>query len=466
MILKFLAMNKILNKILLIVLVAISTSVSAQIIQPEWSKNAVVYEVNVRQFSENGRFEDVTKQIPRLKELGVDVLWIMPIHPIGEVNRKGGMGSYYSVKNYKEVSPTYGSEEDFRSLVETAHLNGMKVIIDWVANHTSWDHEWIAYHPEYYVHNEGGEITTQYDWTDVAKLDYNNAEMRNSMVEAMRHWVSNFDIDGFRCDVAFLVPLDFWEQARRELESIKPMYMLAEMEWNPDINPTPAAYFENAFNASYAWNFMGASTDFAKGKKTLAEMKQEIADNYAKFPAHMHKMYFLTNHDENSWNGTIQEKYGVNWQVFGAMVYTLPQSLPLIYTGEEIGLNRRLSFFEKDPITSVEWQNKSKAAWYKKMTALKHNVKALRNENNLNSWEEIYLVVTGNNEKKCYAYSRKNEESEAHVFLNFSSTKVSLKTSSIDVAGLKDYRTESNGACTIKDGVISMPPNSYIIYYK
>lgn len=461
-------MNRTIRNFVCIILMILGTKVNAQLVQPEWSKNAVMYEVNIRQYTPEGTFNAFAKELPRLKDLGVDVIWLMPIHPIGKVNRKGTMGSYYSVKDYTDVAPEYGTKEDFRALVNKAHSLGIKVLIDWVANHSAWDNAWITEHPDWYVHGKNGEIVTQYDWTDVAKLNYESREMRQEMIQSMRYWVNDFDIDGYRCDVAFLVPVDFWEELRVQLEEIKPVYMLAEMEWNADINSTPDVYFKKAFNAAYGWSFMGTSTDFIKGKKSLASFKKELLENYNKFPAHMHKLYFLTNHDENSWNGTVDEKYGKNWQQVGVMVYTLPQSMPLIYTGEEVGLDRRLSFFEKDPIKKAEWAKTSRTEWYQKMTKLKHDVKAFRNTNSLSTWNEIRVSsIKADVSNSVYAYSRINKDSEAYVFLNFGNAPVEISTTDVELYNLgKAYKSESNASQMIKDNTLYLAPNSYIIYYK
>lgn len=455
------------NKILLLLCTLITSVSTAQLTQPEWSKNAVMYELNVRQYSQEGTFKAVTKDLARIKSLGVDVIWVMPVHPIGEAKRKGKMGSYYSVKDYMDVAPEYGSKNDFKELVQSAHALGMKVIIDWVANHTSWDNEWLNEHRDWYVQDANGNVITQYDWTDVAKLNYENMEMREAMINAMKYWVTDFDIDGFRCDVAFLVPQDFWETLRERLQEIKPIYMLAEMEWNADITMHPDQYFTKAFNASYGWNFMGVTADYALGKKSLKEMKVELQKNYNSFPAYMHKLFFLTNHDENSWNGTIDEKYGKNWQQFGVMVYTLPQSLPLIYTGEEVGLKRRLSFFEKDPITKLEWSNKSREAWYKKMTTLKHDVPAFHNTGDLTDWMEIPLISGDDEAINCYAYKRQNGNSTAYVFINFSEKEQMIKSKLIDInLSTKGFKMESNAIQLMTPNGLSIKPNSYIIYYK
>jgi glycosidase len=449
----------------LILLTTITHAATAQIARTEWSKNAVVYEVNVRQFSSEGTFSRVTEQLPRLKSLGVDILWLMPIHPIGEKNRKGSMGSYYSVKDYKAIDPSYGNETDFRLLVQAAHGMGMKVILDWVANHTAWDHRWITEHPEWYVRNEKGEIQTQYDWTDVAKLDYSNQEMRKAMIQEMNYWIHQFDIDGFRCDVAFLVPVDFWNDVRTELEQKKPVFMLAEMEWNTDITPNPSVYFTRAFDASYGWNFMGVTQDFAKGKKTLDDFRKEMKENYARFPSDMLKLLFITNHDENSWNGTVSEKYGKNWPLFAAMCYTLPQSLPLIYTGEEAGLNRRLSFFEKDPIQPHEWADTTRYGWYKKLTTLKQTNSALWNMSGATYTELTFTSQDTSIRQNVLGYRLQNNRNEVTVICNFSNSKMKLTPAGWNKTAL--HKTICNTSYVIrKNGEIELPAHSVIIFHQ
>ncbi|MES2780410.1 MAG: alpha-amylase family glycosyl hydrolase [Bacteroidota bacterium] len=429
-----------------------------------WSKNAVIYEVNVRQYSQKGDFNSVTQSIPRLKNLGVDVLWIMPVHPIGEEKRKGGMGSYYSVKDYRGIDPSYGTHEDFRNLVNAAHQKGMKVIIDWVANHTAWDHEWIKLHPDWYVKNDNGDIQTQYDWSDVAKLNYAHPEMRNAMTDEMQYWVREFDIDGFRCDVAFLVPLEFWEENRNRLEQLKPMFMLAEMEWNTDITSTPGNYFNTAFDAAYGWNFMGVTQDMAKQKKSLIDFRKEMKDNYTKFPSHMLKLFFITNHDENSWNGTVTEKYGNDWKLYSALCYTLPQSFPLIYSGEEAGLNRRLSFFEKDPILDKEWKDTSRYGWYRDMTQLKHQNKALWNTPETSFTELEWTVKDTTISNHVYAFTRKNGAAEVTVLINFGNTSYKLKPINWNHKGGKNIY--SHKVIIDPKKIMTIPAHSVWINYK
>jgi glycosidase len=380
---------------------------------PDWMTNSVVYEVNTRQFNAGGTFNSFAPEIPRLKNLGVDVLWFMPIYPIGQLNRKGGLGSYYSIKNYHGVNPEFGNLQDFKNVVNAAHAQGMKVILDWVGNHTAWDHPWITEHPDWYVHDSTGKIVTPWDWTDVAQLNFKNAELRKAMIAEMKYWITECGIDGFRCDVAFLVPRSFWEEARIELQKEKPLFMLAEMENNKDIDPNPPGYMEKAFDAYYGWTLHSASADCAKGKITGKEFVNKFSEARAMFPAKAMMMSFLSNHDENTWNGTIEEKYADKWQVFSVLNYTLQNSLPLIYNGEEANNTKRLLFFEKDPITS--WSDTLRYDWYRKMNHLKHTHPALQN----GDWgaKEEVLKVTGGNEN-VYAFKRSKDGQTVTVIVN------------------------------------------------
>ncbi|MFN5546301.1 MAG: alpha-amylase family glycosyl hydrolase [Bacteroidota bacterium] len=382
----------------------------------DWIKNNVVYEVNTRQFNNGGTFKSFMPEIPRIKALGVDVLWFMPVYPIGQLNRKGGLGSYYSIKNYHEINPEFGTMDDFKATVNAAHAQGMKVILDWVGNHTAWDHPWVTEHPDGYVHDSTGKIVTPWDWTDVAQLNFKNPELRKAMIAEMQFWVKECNIDGFRCDVAFLVPRSFWEEARIALEKDKPLFMLAEMENNKDIDPNPPGYMEKAFDAYYGWTLHSASADCAKGKITGREFVNKFTEARALFPAKAMMLSFLSNHDENTWNGTIEEKYADKWQVFSVLNYTLQNSLPLIYNGEEANNTKRLLFFEKDPITS--WSDTSRYAWYRTMNHLKHTHPALQN----GAWgaKEEVLKVTGGDEN-IYAFRRTGEGQTVTVIVNLSS---------------------------------------------
>jgi glycosidase len=286
------------------------------------------------------------------------------------------------------------------------------------------------------------------------------------MTDAMKHWVTKYDIDGFRCDVAFMVPVDFWNENRKALEKIKPMYMLAEMEANNDINKTPAQYYTTAFNASYAWTFMGASADLSAEKKSVNEFKSIMQKNYAELPSSMHKMFFLTNHDENSWNATIQERYGENWKAIAAMVYTLPQSLPLIYTGEEVGLSRRLKFFERDPIKHAEWMDTTRFSFYRDLIRLHHTNPALKNFQQGAIFQELDVNVV-NESNSIYAYKRSYKDSEVYVLLNFSNEKLEFNFKS----GRKNFESYNIYSNMIFDNFkgeenYMIAPNSFVIFYK
>ena len=425
---------------------------------PEWSKQAVIYEVNVRQHSQEGTFNAVTKDLPRIKELGADILWIMPINPIGLKNRKGTLGSYYSVKSYTTINPEFGNLTDFKTLVKTAHSQGQKVIIDWVANHTAWDHKWINEHPDWYEKDSSGNIITQYDWSDVAKLNYKSKELRREMIDAMKYWVTECDIDGFRCDVAFLVPADFWVEARKELQAIKPVFMLAEMETQKDINPNPKEYFTNAFNANYNWSLHGLSAEIAQGKKTLKDLQKHIAETYKETPSDVYRLSFLTNHDENSWNGTVQEKYADKWQLFSVLNYTLPQTFPLIYSGEEANNKKRLQFFEKDAIT---WGDTSLYGWYRKMNALKHNQPALAN-GNFGAPTTFIQIQNEEDLTSLLAFERTLDGKSVIVVANFSSDSQSFKSVGNYTPNEKNIYVSSK--YELKNGEFILPSFGYVVF--
>lgn len=349
----------------------------------EWISKATIYEVNLRQHTNEGTIAAFQEDLLRLKDLGVDVLWIMPMQTIGKLNRKAVgdsfvqdlanpdydkyWGSPYSITDYTEVNPRHGNNEDFKRLVTKCHELGMKVILDWVGNHTAWDSKWVKEHPEYYTQVDGKIIHPENtDWTDVADLNYDNDEMRLEMIKSMQYWVRECDIDGFRCDVAMEVPTDFWEQARDSLERIKPLFMLAESEAHkPD-------QFNKAFDAYYGWEMHHIMNEVAKGNEEPAKVIEVMRNKDSLNGTHVFPMNFITNHDENSWNGTINERMGEAWKAMGVLSYAL-RGMPLIYTGQDAGLNHRLSFFGKD---SVNWSAEGSTDYtnyYKALNQLKDN---------------------------------------------------------------------------------------------
>ncbi len=372
---------------------------------PEWAKDAVIYEVNIRQHTESGTFNEFTNDIPRLKELGIDILWIMPIQEIGVDNRKGTMGSYYSIKDYTKTNPEFGSIEDFKNLVQTAHDNGMYVILDWVANHTAWDHVWTGTNPEFYTKDSSGNfIPPVEDWGDVIDLNYENTDMQEAMIADMKFWINETDIDGFRCDVAEMVPTKFWNKARAELDKAKPVFMLAEAE--------QAEHHDAAFDMSYSWWLLHGMNQIARGEKDVTELDTILTWEKENFPEGSIKMRFTTNHDENSWNGTVFERYGEGNLCFSVLCYTLP-GMPLLYSGQEAGLDHRLDFFEKD---YIDWSDIVYEDFYESMNKLKKDNPALWNGEYGGDME----IIKCQKNFPVFAFTRTKGDNEILVVLNLS----------------------------------------------
>ncbi len=339
-------------------------------LHPDWTYDAVLYEVNIRQFSPEGTFKGVEAQLPRLKELGVDVLWLMPMYQIGVEGRKGTLGSYYAISDYTAVNPEFGTMEDFESLLAAAHKAGFKVILDWVANQTAPDHRWMNEKPaDFYERDSLGNAIWEYDWTDTRSLNYENEAVWAAQDEAMRFWLEK-GVDGFRCDAAGEVPAEFWYGILPKMNADYPdAYLLAEAERDNLADPTVT------FDCNYAWELHHLLNGLARGAKTVTELQDYVARDAARFPAEAFRLTFTSNHDENSWAGTEFEREGAAANACAVLCFTLPGSQPLIYTGQEIGLDRRLAFFEKDPIT--DWTDNAQTAFYKKLIALKHAHRAL-----------------------------------------------------------------------------------------
>ncbi len=376
---------------------------------PERINKSNIYEVNIRQYTPEGTFKAFESHIPRLKEMGVDILWLMPIFPISEKNRKGTMGSYYAVADYKKVNPEFGTEEDFQSIIKTAHDNDMLVILDWVANHTGWDNPWITEHPEWYTKDSLGNIvcTVGTDWTDVADLNYDNKDMRTAMIDALKYWVQDFDVDGYRCDVAGMVPVDFWNNARTELDKIKPVFMLAEAE-QLDLH-------DKAFDMGYAWHLHHLMNQISKGEKNANDLREYFEKAQDEYPQKVNRMTFTSNHDENSWNGTVFERMPESYKALAVFSFVVP-GMPLIYNGQEAGLDKRLKFFEKD---SIEWKENEMKDLYTKLIALKNDNKALWNGE---AGSPAYFINTSN-KKQVFTFKRKKDNNTVLVMMNLSSEK-------------------------------------------
>lgn len=311
----------------------------------DWVKDAVIYEVYVRSFSREGTFKALERRVPELKKLGVTVVWLMPIHPVGTVKRKGTLGSPYAVQDYYAVNPEFGTLEDFRSLVRTVHQHGMKIIIDLVANHTAWDSKLMREHPEWFSRDRAGTIVSPNDdWTDVADLDYSQPALVEYMIAMMKYWVRDVGIDGYRCDVAELVPTAFWNRARRELDAIKPVMMLSE-------GTLPEHHVE-AFDLTYAWNFYDVLAKVITSHTPATVFEEIIKSESYQFPQGSLRMRFNTNHDKNAWDAPAVEKFTrAGAKASAVLTFTFP-GIPLIYNGEEVGNEKRLDLFEK---VAIDW---------------------------------------------------------------------------------------------------------------
>lgn len=414
---------------------------------PEWSVDANIYEVNIRQFSPEGTFEAFTEDIPRLKEMGVEILWLMPIHPIGEENRKGTLGSYYSIVDYTEVNPEFGTKEDLKNLVDEAHDNDMKVIIDWVANHTAWDAVWTETNPEYYVTNEVGEFYPPVeDWEDVIQLDVENRDMWEAMMSAMEYWVRDFNIDGFRADVAYMVPTEFWIEARQRLDQIKPVFMLAEAE-EPELH--------QAFDMSYAWNYASTIREIGAGEAGLDALDEVLEENFERFDKSDYRMFFTTNHDENSWTGSDPDMYGDNFENFAVLSATV-WGMPLIYNGQESGLDKQLEFFEKD---EIEWDNYKYEDFYKTLLQLKRDNTALHNGEAGGDYEKMET----DSDDRIFAYKRTKDDNQVFVILNFADEDVEFTFNSGNQGEWTDLFSDDKMEIT---GQFSVPANDYYVFVR
>lgn len=401
----------------------------------DWSRNAVIYEVNIRQITPEGTFTAFSKQLPRLKSLGTDILWIMPINPISVEGRKGKLGSYYAVQDYTKANPEFGSIADFRLLVKKAHAQGLKVIIDWVANHTGLDNVWVKAHPDYYAKDSLGKMISPFDWTDTYKLNYANPALRKSMIDAMKFWVKECDIDGFRCDVAMEVPTDFWNSARAELNKMKPIFMLAEAE-KPELA-------DEAFDMNYNWPLKNVLGDICKkgadAQKSLDSLRIRQNDI---FPAGSYLMNHITNHDLNSWEGTEFVRLGEGVKPCAVLTYTLP-GMPLLYTGQEVGFNHAFQFFEKDK--SPDFTRNTWTLFYQRLNTLKHKYAALR------AGDGGMVQRYPTKESQTYVFSRKGSNGTVLVMVNLSAKDAKLTYTVKAPAGkyMNYFSTKKEAAPTI-----------------
>lgn len=421
----------------------------------DWKHTTNIYEVNVRQFSKEGTFKAVEKELPRLKRMGVETLWFMPITPIAQKNKKGTLGSQYAAQDYTSINPEFGTLEDFKSVVNEAHKMGFKVIIDWVANHTGWDHVWTKTHPDFYLMDpKTNDFQIASGMDDIIELNYQNPKMREAMIEAMKYWVRETDIDGFRCDLASWVEVDFWQQAKPEVETIKPLFWLGEYDEldNPD--------YATVFDASYSWKWMHLTKDFYQKKLPITDLTN-LLSQYSAIGNKSMRAWFTTNHDENTWNGTEYEKYGEMAKTLAVFSATW-NGVPLMYNGQELPLlNKRLEFFEKDPIP---WNGENKLEnFYKKLFELKSKNPALRGGDD----QATTQILKTSAPDQVLAYLRKNGNDEVLVILNLSDAQ-HLKVQILDETVKGKFKSIFSGLTTDFDAkpTIEMYKWEYIVFEK
>lgn len=460
----------------------------------DWSKNAVIYEVNVRQFSKEGTFKAVERELPRLKELGVDILWLMPVYPVGLVNRKVSqtqlieevkdpaerkkyLGSYYSTRDYLAVNPEFGTAGDFKSLVNRIHELGMHVILDIAINHTSWDNPWIKTHPDFYMRVPKDSTPwnkrwmkehpdyykrirdlgmtypihpEEFDWWDVAELNFDNKDLRTELIKIFKFWITEYHIDGYRCDYAHGIPNDFWDSLRPEIDKLKPVFMLGECE-KPELS-------RKAFDMTYGWKLHHILNDIAKGKKMAGEVFKYYHWVDTIYPRNSYLMQFTSNHDENSWNGTEYERMGDGAKAFAVLTYMIP-GMPLIYNGQESAFNRRLKFFEKDSIT---WGDYPLKQFYQTLNSLKHTNKALWNGDD---GGEIIPVET-NRDSLVLAFVRQKEDQKIFVVMNLSGRGLEVKLKSPEMKGkYTELFSQLTKKLNEKEKMV-LKPWEYLVYVK
>ena len=424
----------------------------SDVVHPEWSKNSVLYEVNVRQYTPEGTFNAFTAHLPRLKALGVDVLWFMPTFPIGVKNKKGELGSYYSVRDYLNVNPEFGTLEDFKSMLNKAHETGMKVIIDWVPNHTSWDNNLAVEHPDWYVKDAKGNFTPPigFDWTDVIQLDWSKKALQDYMIDALKFWV-NMGVDGFRIDHPNNTPKEFWERARTELTAIKPVLLIGEIE-------QPTDYLEKGYDMNYAWELYHLMVGIAQGKESVGKLVKYYNKEWQIYPNNVYRLQFLTNHDQNTWEGTIDTLMGEAQKPLGTLIFTA-QGVPLIYSGQEVCLNKRIKFFVRD---TIKWDTCSMTGYYRNLVALKHKNKALWN----GDAGGPMVKISTNRDSSIFAFYREKDENRVVVLLNLSKKSVALKSLPGNLNGeYTDYFAGSKAVLPLADS-LRFEPWGYKVFVK
>ncbi|MBP9883205.1 MAG: alpha-glucosidase C-terminal domain-containing protein [Chitinophagales bacterium] len=420
-----------------------SESVSSH---PEWIMQGDIYEVNVRQYTLEGTLNAFAKHLDRLKEMGVQTIWFMPINPISLVDRKGSLGSYYAVSDYTALNPEFGTMADFIQIVKSIHSKGMKVIIDWVPNHTGADHRWLTEQPDFFVKDKNGKAAMAVDWADTRQLDYKNTVMQDSMIAAMKFWISKTDIDGFRCDVAWNVPADFWRKCIPQLKSMKSIFMLAEGD---------SAYLpQSGFDAVYPWHMFKMMEKIAKGTRPAFGLDSVKNESDKLYPENTIQMYFTSNHDENSWNNADYGTFpGPVHEPFAVFTQTMANSVPLIYGGQEEPVLRAIKFFDKDPMTFEKFQ---RADFYKTLLHLRKSNMAL-------SADASFRKINAGDEKAVYAFVREKGNEKVLVILNLSNSEQSITIK--DKTLLRNARNVFKGTVApLSNKEWKMKPWGYEVY--
>ena len=385
----------------------------------DWICSSNIYEVNLRQYTPEGTIAAFIREMPRLKDMGIDVLWFMPITPISVEKRLGSLGSYYACSDYTAINPEFGDIADFSALVKEAHALGLRVIIDIVANHTGWDHRWTREHPEFYRRNSDGQFYDAHGWADVIDLNYDNPQLRQAMIDVMRFWIDHCDVDGFRCDMAMLVPLDFWREARLQLDKQKPLFWLGECE--------EIAYHE-VFDATYTWKFLHKMESVWRTESPVTGL-DEVLDYYdTMFPSNGLRVYFTTNHDENSHSGSEFERMGAMAKGFAVLCATW-NGLPLIYSGQELPNYKRLKFFDKD---QIDWTGHYEMhGFYRALLSLRKRNPALRSADPAISLHRLHTTL----DDRCFAFARRAGDDQVVVILNLSAQALSLPVTNLLLQG-------------------------------
>ena len=434
------------------------------LLTPVWAKNAVIYQVNVRQFTTEGTFNAFAEHIDRIAELGVDMVWFMPIYPLCETNKKAhpeaeteNLGSHYAVYDFFSVNPRYGTPEDFRSLVKKLHDLNIKVILDFVPNHTGWDSRWMLRHPEWFKKDAAGNILSpvkeengeSWGWDDVAQLDYDNKRMRENVIQAHEFWMREFDVDGFREDVAGEVPTSFWNELRLRLEKIRPVYMLSEDETKGD------QHFKVCFNTNYGWETSIVLKKIVKGELPASALNDWTEKVKEQFGTRGWQLNYTQNHDENTWNGTEKELFGEGADCYSALTFCI-EGMGMIYSGQEVSLDKRLWFFNKD---EIDWTGASRRDFFKTLIDLKHGNKALWNGQD----GGVLRKIETDADDKVYAFIREKDGDTFVGIFNLSDQKVPVILRGSDAIGTYKNAFSLKKQNVTADMSLTLKPFEYIL---